>query len=296
MVSFEKDKYERLIDSSSLFSLDKEKERTAYKREALKMVEYLYGYLMSVNKSKYESYGLEIVDTAKRCIENYNSEAGRFLNYFASAWKQTYGHIVGNEIVQDTYKGIHFTEAEERNFKKYMRLAHSMGVNTDSPEFDIRVAEAMGISITEIDALKKMISVKPVSGTFINEEGEEFSILDQIDSGEYTGEEIFHLENAKDFLDLLELVYNELQERQKPMIAMLITTKIAVHVNDDTELLEYARQKAYYDDDIFIESIQRGEQIQAKEIAGKCGVLEASTSRTWKTFKDKVIAGNSRRK
>ena len=295
-MSFEKDKYERMIDCSSLFSLDKEKERTAYKREALKMVEYLYGYLMSVNKSKYESYGLEIVDTAKRCIENYNSEAGRFLNYFASAWKQTYGHIVGNEIVQDTYKGIHFTEAEERNFKKYMRLAHSMGVNTDSPEFDIRVAEAMGISITEIDALKKMISVKPVSGTFINEEGEEFSILDQIDSGEYTGEEIFHLENAKDFLDLLELVYNELQERQKPMIAMLITTKIAVHVNDDTELLEYARQKAYYDDDIFIESIQRGEQIQAKEIAGKCGVLEASTSRTWKTFKDKVIAGNSRRK
>ena len=50
------------------------------------------------------------------------------------------------------------------------------------------------------------------------------------------------------------------------------------------------------DDDIFIESLQRGEQIQAKEIAGKCGVLEASTSRTWKTFKDKVIAGNSRRK
>lgn len=50
MVSFEKDKYERLIDSSSLFSLDKEKERTAYKREALKMVEHLYCYLMSVNK------------------------------------------------------------------------------------------------------------------------------------------------------------------------------------------------------------------------------------------------------
>ena len=54
MVSFEKDKYEKLIDSSSLFSLDKEKERTAYKREALKMVEHLYCYLMSVNKSKYE--------------------------------------------------------------------------------------------------------------------------------------------------------------------------------------------------------------------------------------------------
>lgn len=296
MVSFEKDKYEKLIDSSSLFSLDKEKERTAYKREALKMVEHLYCYLMSVNKSKYESYGVEIVDTAKRCIENFNSEAGRFFNYFTSAWKKTYGHIVGNELVQETYKGIHFTESEERIFKKYMRLAHSMGVNTESPEFDSRVAEAMGISVKEVDDLKKMISVKPVSGTCINEEGEEFSIIDQIDSGKYTGEEIFHRESSKEFLDLLEIVYNELQERQKPMIAMLITTKIAALVNEDTELLEYARQKAYYNDDIFIESIQLGEQIQAKEIAGKCGVLEASASRSWKTFKDKIIAGNSRRK
>ena len=95
MASFEKDKYEKLIDSSSLFTLDKEKEQTAYKREAFKMVEYLYCYLMSINKSKYEPYGVEIVDTAKRCIKNYNSETGRFLNYFASAWKQTYGHIVG---------------------------------------------------------------------------------------------------------------------------------------------------------------------------------------------------------
>ena len=296
MTCFDKDEYEKLIDSSSLFSLDKEKERTAYKRESLKMIEYLYSYLMAINKAKYEPYGLEIVDTAKRCIKNHNSESGRFLNYFTSAWKQTYGHIVGNEIVQETYKGIHFTEAEERNFKKYMRLAHSMGVNTNSHEFDVKVAEAMGISVNEVNALRKMINAKPVSGNYINEEGEEFSIIDQIDSGEYTGDKIVSRENAKEFLDLLALVYDELQERQKPMIAMLITTKIAVLVNENMELLEYTKKKAFYDEDTFIESLQREEPIQAKEIAGKCGVLEASASRSWKTFKDKIKAGNSRRK
>lgn len=296
MVSFEKDEYEKLIDSSFLFTLDKEKERTAYKREALKMVEYLYCYLMAINKSKYEPYGVEIVDTAKRCIKNYNLESGRFLNYFTSAWKKTYGHVIGNELIKETYKGIHFTDGEERNLKKYMKLAHTMGINTDSPEFDERVAEAMGISVNEVDVLRKMIYVKPTSDSYTNDEGKEFSIIDQIDCGEYTGEELVNLENSKEFLDLLELVYDQLQARQKPMIAMLITTKIAVLINEETRIYEYAKRKAYYDEDIFIESLRRGEQIPAKEIAGKCGVLEASASRSWKTFKDKIKTGNGRRK
>lgn len=111
---YDKDEYEKLIDASKLFSLDRERERIAYKREALKMVEYLYCYLMAINAVKYEVFAVEIVDTAKRCIENYNPEAGRFLNYFSSAWKQTYGHLVGKEIVKETFSGIHFTEEEDR--------------------------------------------------------------------------------------------------------------------------------------------------------------------------------------
>lgn len=294
MASFEKDEYEKLIDSSLLFSLDKEKERTAYRREALKMVEYLYCYLMAINKSKYEPYGVEIVDTAKRCIENYNSEVGRFLNYFASAWKQTYGHIVGKELVQETFKGIHFTEDEERSFKKYMRLAQTMGINTESPEFDERVAESMGISVKEVNALRNMINAKPTSGNYVNEEGEEYSLIEQIDSGKYTDEAIIQCEAAQEFLDLLELTYDQLQERQKPMIAMLITTKIAMLVNEDARLMEYVKKKSYYDESIFNESLQRGEQIQAKEIADKFGVVEASASRSWKTFKEKIKTGDRR--
>ncbi len=287
-MSFEKDEYEKLIDSSLLFSLDKEKERTAYRREVLKMVEYLYCYLMAANKSKYEPYGVEIVDTAKRCIENYNSDEGRFLNYFSSAWKQTYGHIVGKELVRETFKGIHFTEDEERNFKKYMRLAQTMGINIESPEFDERVANAMGISVSEVDDLRNMINLKPTSGNYVNEEGEEYSLIDLIDRGEYTEEGIIQYESAREFLNLIELTYNQLQERQKPMIAMLITTKIAMLVSEDGRLVEFVKKKSFYDENIFKESLKRGEQIQAKEIAEKFGVVEASTSRSWKIFKEKI--------
>ncbi len=293
-MSFEKDEYEKLIDSSLLFSLDKEKERTAYRREVLKMVENLYCYLIAINKFKYEPYGLEIVDTAKRCIENYNSDAGRFLNYFAAAWKQTYGHIVGKELVRETFKGIHFTENEERNFKKYIRLAQNIGINVESHEFDERVAEAMGISISEVEDLRNMINSKPTSGNCVNEEGEEYSLIDQIDSGEYTDDRIIQNESAQEFLDLLELTYGQLQERQKPMMAMLITTKITLLVCEDERIMEIVKKKSFFDETIYRESIKRGEKIQAKEIAEKFGVVEASVSRSWKIFKEKVKTGNRR--
>ncbi len=285
---YDRDEYEKLIDSSPLFSLDKEKERTAYKREALKMVEYLYCYLLGVNTSKYEPYGVEIVDTAKRCIENYNPEAGRFLNYFSSAWKQTYGHLVGKELVRETFKGIHFTEDEERNFKKYMRLAQNMGINTESPEFDDRVAEAMGISAAEVENLRYMVTFKPTAGSYVNEEGEEYSLIEQMDSGIYTDAGLIQYETAREFLNLLEHTFDQLQERQKPMLAMLITSKIALLIIEDERLLEFVKSKSFFDNSIFTESLHRGEQIQAKEIAVRFGVAEASASRTWKSFREKV--------
>ena len=285
-MGFEKDEYEKLIDSSILFSLDKEKEHTAYRREVLKMVENLYCYLMAVNKSKYEPYGVEIVDTAKRCIENYNADTGRFLNYFVSAWKKTYGHIVGKELVRETFKGIHFTEDEERNFRKYMRLAQNMGVDTSSAEFDERVAKAMGISISDLDDLRNMINCKPTSGSKVNEKGEEYSIIEQLDGGKYADSGVMQFETAKEFVELLELTFNQLQERQKPMLAMLITTKIAFLAIENEKLLSFLRQKTFFDEEIFNETIENGVQIQAKDIADRFGVREASASRSWKRFKE----------
>ncbi len=287
-MSYDRDKYEKLINSSLLFSLDSEKEHIAYRREALKMVEYLYCYLMAINSRKYEPYGVEIVDTAKRCIRNYDPETGCFLSYFTAAWKKAYRHLIGKELVKETFKGIHFTEEEGRNFRKYMKLAQTMEINTESSEFDERVAEAMGITPSEADNLRNMVNCKPASGSYVNNEGEEYSLIDQLDCENYADTGILQFETAKEFLNLIELTYNQLQERQKPMFAMLITSKIAFLASEDERLMEFIRQKAFFDEGIFEESLQRGEQIQAKEIAERFRVMEASVSRTWKMFKEKI--------
>lgn len=302
-MNYDKNKYEELIDSSPLFSLSREKERTAYRREALKMVEYLYCYLMAVSAYKYEAYAVEIVDTANRCIEKYNSSAGRFLNYFTAAWKKNYRHLIGKESVKEDFKGIHFTEEEERNYRKYKRLAQTMGIDTKSIEFDERIAEAMGISASKAAALQKMINCKPILYSGMNEETEKNNSVIGWDGKKSLDEElsqyttdggILQDEARKEFLNLLESTYNQLQERQKQMFAMLITSKLAFSVCDDDELMSFIRQKTFFDESVFEESLQRGEQIQAKEIAKRFGVVEASVSRSWKTFKDKLKSGDRR--
>ena len=202
--------------------------------------------------------------------------------------------MIGKELVKDNYIGIHFTEDEERNFKKYMRLAQNMGLDTDSPEFDEKVAEAMEISTNEVENLRKMINTKPTSGSYVNEDGDECDLIDQIESDNYADTGIIEYEEAKEFLELLELTFDQLQERQKPMLSMLITSKITLLVNEDERLSELIKSKSFYDEEVFFESLQRREQIQAKEIAEKFGVVEASVSRTWKIFREKVRTENRR--
>lgn len=285
---YEKFECERLIEESTLFKLDKEQEPSAYRRESLKMVEYLYCYLMGLGKTKYEEYGLEIVDTAKRCIENYKPESGKFLHYFNASWKQIYGHIIGKELVKDAFSGMHFTEDEERSFRKYMRFAQSMGQETYSDDFNQKVAEAMNLSEDEAVELRRMVESKPRSGTYTNDEGEEFSFLDQVDSGVYTDSSIWARESVLERLNDIQTVYEGLQNRQKPVMAQLITAKLATLVMDDDELEKQFRTMACFDAQIFEECKKRGEVVQAKEISDRLGMKEASTSRSWKMFKEKL--------
>ena len=64
---YEKEKCERLILESTLFSLNKEEQYSAYKRELYRMIENLYCYLMSINESAYEPpYMSHIINPAAR--------------------------------------------------------------------------------------------------------------------------------------------------------------------------------------------------------------------------------------
>ena len=82
---YDKKIFEQRIEESPLFSLDKQTEYVAFKKEFYRMLEYLYCYLMATNEKEYEPYGCEITEVATRCINNFDATRGLFLHYFNSA-------------------------------------------------------------------------------------------------------------------------------------------------------------------------------------------------------------------
>ena len=116
-----REKYEQLILASPLFSLDKESERNAYQREARKMVGYLYSYLLEINENRYIDYGLEITETANRCIENFDATSGDFLHYFNAAMAKEYRRASAKRNMQEVRSGLHVSEEDDKNIRKMLK-------------------------------------------------------------------------------------------------------------------------------------------------------------------------------
>ena len=289
---YDREEYEKLINESILFSLDKEKQSIAYRKEERKMVEYLYCYLMGTKKKEeYAKYGLEIVETALKCIEKYDSSKGKFLNFFSASWKNNYLHLYGREIIQAQHQGIRFTDEEERQYRLFQKLAQKNGMDVNSPEFIEKIMEVTGLDEEKINNIQMMINSQ-VSSSISVDDGDIINILDQVDSGKYVEDTILQFEATKEGMENLEIAFNHLQERQKPILAMLISSKISLLISEDEKLLNLAQKMSFFEEDVFKETMKRGEQLQAKEIAKRFDVSEASISRTWKNFVNKLEERN----
>ena len=110
--------YEYAIRNTILFEYDKGS--SAYKREELKLIENLYCYLVSINKDKYTELGLEITETAKKCINNYKPEFGEFIHYFNKAISREFRKVSSVNRINESHCGIHIPENDLRIIKKYV--------------------------------------------------------------------------------------------------------------------------------------------------------------------------------
>lgn len=288
-MKYDKAKYEQLILSSVLFQIDKEHKRTAYRVEALKMVEYLYCYLLSVNEEKNEPYGYEIVEIAKRCINGFDGR-GNFLHYFNTAWKNEYSHICGEEIVSKKYKGLKLSEQEKRNIKKYMRLLSTRtGEILTNEDKYAKVAELMEISVEEVRKVVELTEVQVTGEVTYNYDGDEVSVFDQ-KADEFSIEAYFeNLASLIGILDRIEETFSNLQERQKPIIADMLTIKIGFGIY---EIEKIKKKYSFISENVRMIIKQTKKIPTQRDIADKYGKNEASISRTIKNFLLKLKKGD----
>lgn len=277
--------YENLIRNSILFSLDKNRQTTAYRREALKLVEYLYLYLNSINPQKYKEFGLEITETANRCIKNYVAEFGDFLNYFNKAIAKEYRKALANKQLAEQHGGIHIPENDLRIIKKYIKYSQFHDKRSLDYKAINAISLATGISKKKIsDCVSLYKESYTISDIYVTENDDEESLFALIASDLNNKDYVIETENVKEFLNHINNIFKKRQARQKPLISKLITSKIAIRLSEDVNLLKYAKQLDFFDINIYNQICTKGCSLTAKEIGNSLGLSEQSVSRTYKTF------------
>lgn len=281
----EKERYEQQILQSKLFSLNCESEPNAYQREQLRMIENLYCYLMSIGREKYENYGLEITETAKRCIRGYDESKGQFLSYFLSSWKYEFSHLTSDRLIDEKLHGIKISEDDRRNVIRYIQFVNSSGTHCSLHEICQRLSVSMGLSTEEVERIASIEETTVSSDMAVDSDGNEFCILDQFASGNDLFEEIVGNEAVSDWLYEIDEVFSEIQERQKPIVTDLLTIKLCdqlpYHILSEC-------QCRFLNSDIIETWHLTGDLPSQKEIAEKHKKKEASVSRSLREFCKKV--------
>ena len=281
-----REKFEQLILASPLFSLDKEKDMTAYKREAIKMVENLYSYLMAVNESKYIDYGVEITQTATKCIENFDPSTGDFLHYFNAAMAKEYRCKSARRAMQEARKGIHVSEDDDRTIRKVRKYMKAKNITTLTDEQIEKIAYALSIPVETVEySIRAVYETSVVSDISYNDDGEEISLFDTVVSDDDVCGEIISAESSKELLDQVESVFRELQERQKPVVSAMMTSRICKIICDNEISIE---GYSFVDREIITDYVLNNHVPTQRDIAARFGKNEASISRTVREFVEKL--------
>ena len=226
-MGYNKADYERLITESKLFSLNKETESVAFRKESYKMVEYLYCYLLAQNEKKYEPFGCEITEVAVRCINNYDETKGVFLHYFNAAWKLEYSHLCGNQAVDDRLHGVKITESEKRAIKKYLRYEASLGKDLSRRELCEAIAKILDQPIEVVAEIAELVEYRMVDNEIMDDDGGRTSLFDQLSDGHLVEENLLTSARVEEILTVVESAFLSLQQRQMPIISDMMTIRLA---------------------------------------------------------------------
>lgn len=282
-MQYSKEELEKKIRESKLFSCSKEEDYVLYKREANRMLEYLYLYLKAVRDREIDEFGKEMVEVASNCIKNYSAESGEFLHYFIAAWSREKKHRIHNQKQRrDKYGGLGISSKDRelmRSLNKYLEGKSDTEKRGLIPIF----AQENGRHVSEIITLFRLMDDGVFSTEGTNEGYVAKDVLESLIDWKYPGNFEEADKGLKKQLDKIEKLYLSLQERQKPIISDIITARVLTGVDDlpDTEY-------SFLSESVIKQYTQTGTVPSQRDIALKYNRKEASISRTLREFLEKL--------
>lgn len=280
-----KEEYKNRISSSPLFSLNREDSPVAYKREAYKMIDNVFGYLLCVDEETNKNYGIEISETVKRCIKRFDKLKGDFLSYFLKAWKVQLGRVKAKETEDSRYGGM-LTEGDKRKLRAIIRYARKIGKNYLSKSFAGTVAKATGIKVGDVETFIGLMSVNVVQAEITDKDGEEFDLLETVADEKSSFGGTSDEDEQKIFigkLKELENVYASLGNRDsvKRVFRMTVSARIVDEFGTAERALKTVAENVTFLEERVVRYFSENKKIPTDTIMAEwCGVSDESFNRT----------------
>ncbi len=277
----EKEYYQTLIENSVLFFQNIPPESVLYKKELLKLIENIYHYLTLVSEQN-QQYSVEIVETVKECVKNYDDSKGKFLHYFNFCLKKKKTKIITENILSEHTSGMHIPQKDKFVIKTYFKfiVAKNGEFKTDNTTVTL-IANATRISE---EFVRECLYSYKNSTALLHDLPENADLWENLLIPDNSSIHIEDMAVVKEILQFLNEFFTTRQPRQKPLLSQMITAKICSIINDYHELLIFVKDLDFFDKTIFADFQKTHTPPLAKDIAINFGVSEQSISRTYKTF------------
>lgn len=288
-MTYSKEEYERLINNSPIFEVDKEKDIALYRRARYNLLCLITDYYrLHIYKNRMlEDYSLTLMETADECIKYYQREKGDFINLLNHNMKRNFGIAKAKEAADKYRQGITLSEKNEKMIRAIVAYVKSKNLDLRDTSIRNKIATALKMPADLISELLAMNENATVQSSVVrNDDGEEVELFDlRQDPADTPEKKAISRAALTERLGDIETAFNSTQNRQKKLLSMLLTAKLL----DEFGEIGILFGRAFYDESVSEFYKQSGQVLTAKQIAEKCGVSEQSVSRTYKNFIAKIM-------
>ncbi len=293
-MKYTREQYEKMINESILFQIDKEKDSALFNQEKYTLMNLLlelYRYYIYVNRPL-DNYSMELVESANECIKHYDSSIGKpFLNLFNYVMKRNMYISNAKKAMDKHRRGIVLSRDDNKSIKIIINYVESKGSDLNSQETHKQLAKVLNISVNEVQNLIRINqNAITVSSTVTNDDGEEVELYDIQSKKDDSPEDIaLQLDNARQIALSIDAVYKNQQNRAgtKKLLSKLLTKDFIKSIYDLEQLKVILKGVSFVDEEIIKNHLKENSIPSAKQIASESGISEQSASRTYRNFLEK---------
>lgn len=289
--------YESLINGSSLFDIDRERDFALYNTEKNIFVTELAEYYRDcVYKPDFlENYSLELMESISECLKYFDKNKGTpFLHYLNKTLSKNIGISKAKNLRDEKRRGLTVGEKRERMIGKIIAFAHSKGIDVRDRTSREHIAECLGISVEDVAELmlinENAAAVNSTVTTGEDEE-EETTLIDLLPARTPTPEEIvIRKDSLRSLAARFDEGFSKLQNRPttRKIISMFLTARFTEFIENRSMIAEILFGMSFADEVLLIRFERDASVPSLREIAAECGVSESSANRTIRNFIDGI--------